>query len=228
MSDADLLARLGKLDTCAVADALDKLQLTGVVLGIHPVGPPRRIVGRSVTVRLEPATPEVQARIAASGTKPRHLGTAAVEAAKPGDVIVVANSGGPRTSGWGGILSTGAKQKGVAGVIVDGGCRDVDEAWELDLPVYSSGVVPMTARGRVMETGWNEPVPFGDITVTPGDYVIADRSGVVFFTPAHAEEVVKTAEDIYAREAAMAAAVRAGQPISEVMGATYEQLLERR
>lgn len=226
-SQRDLVTRLRSLDTCAVADAFDKLGLHGVVFGIRPVGPPRRIAGRAVTVHLERATPEVQARLAASGQPPRHLGTAAVDAAGPDDVILVANEGGETVSGWGGILALGARQRGVEGVIVDGGCRDADEAWELDFPLYARGTVPQTARGRVVETEWNVPIPFGDLTVAPQDLVLADRSGVVVLPAAQAESIIETAELIFAREAAMVAAVKAGRSMAEVMGATYEHLLER-
>ena len=78
-----------------------------------------------------------------------------------------------------------------------------------------------------METSWNEPVSFGGLTVSPGDLVIADSSGVVFIPSAHADEVLAVAEEIVAREKAMAEAVRNHQPMAEVMGANYERLLER-
>ena len=71
------------------------------------------------------------------------------------------------------------------------------------------------------------PIRFGDLTVTPGDLVLADSSGVVFVPAAHAEEVLAAAEDIAARERAMADAVRDHRPMAEVMGANYERLLER-
>jgi len=219
--------RLRHLDACAVSDALDRLGLRGVVLGIHPLGPRRRIAGQVVTVRLEVATDQLKAEIAARGEHPRHLCTAAVDASGPGDVIVVANGGRSDAAGWGGTLSLGAKTRGIEGVIVDGACRDVDEAFEHDFAVYGSHAVPLTARGRVMEVDWNEPVAFGGLTAGPGDLVIADSSGVVFLAAAHVDEILGAAEEIVAREHAMAEAVRAHRPMSEVMGANYERLLER-
>ncbi len=209
-------ARLAHLDSCAVSDALDRLHLPGVVLGLHAVSAPRLIAGRVVTVQLESADGRASSR---------HLGTAAVDASGPGDVIVVAHQGRLDVSGWGGILSLGASVRGVEGVIVDGACRDVDESRALGLPVYARAAVPRTARGRVIETAWNEPVTIGDVTVAPGDLVIADGSGVVFLPASHVAEVLHAAEQIVAREQAMAAAVRAGRPLVEVMGASYETLL---
>ncbi len=227
MPDDAQTQRLRHLDACAVSDALDRLGLTGVVLGIRPLGPRRRIAGRAVTVRLEAATERLKAEIAARGEHPRHLCTAAVDASGPGDVIVVANGGRSDAAGWGGTLSLGARMRGIVGVIVDGACRDVDEAFDHDFAVYGSYAVPLTARGRVIETGWNEPVSFCGLTVGPGDLVIADSSGVVFVPLAQAEAVLGAAEEIVAREQAMADAVRERRPMAEVMGANYERLLER-
>jgi 4-hydroxy-4-methyl-2-oxoglutarate aldolase len=227
MSEPDLVNRLARLDSCAVSDALDTLGLTGVVHGLRAFGTARRVAGLAITVELQRVTPQLLAQHATQGGKPRHLGTAAVDASGPGDVIVVATDGGPETAGWGGILSLGAKIRGVSGVLVDGACRDVDEALEFDLPLYARNAVPCTARGRVMETAWNEPISFGHLTVSPGDLVIADRSGVVFLGAERAGEIVTVAEGIAARERAMMDAVRAGVGIAQVMGDSYETLLMR-
>lgn len=210
-------ARLDGLDTCAVSDALDKLGLPGVVTGLPPVTVQRRISGRVITVELGPAE--------GAGRSERHIATAAIEAAAAGDIIVVAAGGRTDAPGWGGILSLAAVTRGVAGVIVDGSCRDVDEARDLALPVYARACVPRTARGRLVETRWNEPVRVGDVTVAPGDLVVADGSGVVFIAAARAQEVVTAAAWIADREAAMARRIRAGEPVSQVMSAVYENML---
>ncbi len=212
-----LLERLARLDTCAVSDALDKLGLEGVLLGLQALSNPRRIVGKVITVQLEEAN---------GRTSARHLGTQAVDAAGPENIILVANGGRTNISGWGGILSQGAVRQGVAGVIVDGACRDVDESQELGLTLYARNAVPLTARNRVIETAFNQPVVVNGLSVTPGALVIADGSGVVFVDISQAEEIISTAEEIASREKAMAEAVRAGKPLVEVMGANYENLLK--
>jgi regulator of RNase E activity RraA len=227
MAEDALTHRLRHLDACAVSDALDRLELHGVVLGVQPLGPRRRIAGYAITVQLEPATEALRAQIAARDEHPRHLCTAAVDASGPGDVIVVANGGRSDAAGWGGTLSLGARMRGIEGTIVDGACRDVDEAIEHDYAVYARHAVPLTARGRVIEVAWNEPVAFGGLTVSPGDLVIADSSGVVFVPGEHAEHVLSVAEEIVTREQAMADAVRERRPLSDAMGASYEHLLER-
>ena len=140
--------------------------------------------------------------------------------ASPGDVIVV------DAGCWGGILTLGASLRGVAGVVADGPVRDVDEARGLDFPVFARASTARTARGRIVELGTGVPVRIGDVNVGAGDFVIADGSAVVFVRAADLERVVEAAEQIAAREAAMADALRAGRPITEVMGASYEHLLK--
>ena len=74
--------------------------------------------------------------------------------------------------------------------------------------------------------GTNIPVQVGDVTAHPRDYVIADGSAVVFVRPVDIARVLEAAEFIAAKEAAMAEALRAGKPMTDVMGANYEHLLK--
>jgi len=219
MSHTDTAARLSKVDACAVSDALDKLGLSGTVTGIHRLTTDRRISGRVITVKLE--------RDEGRPVAARHLSTAAVEVAEPGDVIVVEQRTGVDAAGWGGNLSLGAQLRGVAGVIVEGPARDVDEARAYDFPVFARDHTARTARGRIVETGTNVPVRIGDIAVAPGDYVVADGSAVVFVGAGEIERVLEVAEGIVGREQAMADALRHGTPISQVMGKAYETMLKR-
>ena len=221
-----LVARLLRLDTCAASDALDRLGLTGVVLGIAPMSPPAKIGGRVVTIRLVDRTAANLPAGQAGAQTARHLGTAAIEAAQPGDVIVIEH-GRLDAAGWGGILSAAAKKKGIAGVVCEGAVRDIDEARELGFPVFARAAVPLTARGRVVEESFNRPVRVGGIDVSPGDLVLADGSGVVFIAASKAKGVIEAAEAIAAREAKMKTAVLAGDRVSQVMGRDYETMLQR-
>jgi len=223
MSDQDdIVQRLLRLDCCAVSDALDKLGLPASVSGLTPHSSPRRIAGRVHTVKLVAKDQAPQA----SGP-PRHLGTTAIEACDKGEIIVVEQKSGIDAGSWGGILSMGAKVRGVAGVIADGPVRDIDEAIQLDFPVFCRSATARTARNRVAEIATDVPVTIGDATVHPGDYVIADASGVAFLPAAEAKRIVAEAENIAMREAAMAKSLLAGEPITKVMGANYEKMLER-
>ena len=218
----DPIVRLLRLDSCAVSDALDKLGLHGSVTGIEQLSTNRRIAGRVLTVKLDRAEGR-----APSTQPPRHLCTAAIEAAAPGDIIVVEQRTGLDAACWGGNLTIGAQMRGVAGVIVEGPARDIDDSRKLDFPVYARSHTARTARGRIVEVETGTPIQAGDVTVHPGDYVIADASAVVFVAAAEIERVLETAEAIMAREEAMAQALREGKPISQVMGANYEHMLKR-
>jgi 4-hydroxy-4-methyl-2-oxoglutarate aldolase len=215
----EVLARLSRVDACAVSDALDKLGLKGVVTGIHRFSTDRRISGRVLTVKLDRA----------EGRPPttRHLCTAAIEAASPGDVIVVEQRTGLDAASWGGNLSIGAKMRAVAGVIIDGPARDIDESRQLDFSVFARDHTARTARGRIVEVATNEPVTIGEIPVSYGDFVVADASAVAFISPGDILRVLEAAESIVEREKAMAQALHLGKPISQVMGANYEHMLKR-
>jgi regulator of RNase E activity RraA len=194
MTDPEV-QRLRRLDACAVSDALDKLQLPGVVTGLTQRSGGGRIAGRAVTMKVGPGQPPPGPA--------RHLG---------------------------GLLTLGAKVRGVAGVVADGPLRDVDEAMAYEFPVFSRSLTSRTARGRVVELGVQVPVTIGavqggEVTVMPGDYVLADRSAVIFIAAADIERVLDAAEMIVAKEAAMAKAILAGTPIGQVMGGNYEHML---
>lgn len=213
----DQLERLRALDTCAVSDALDRHRVRGVLAGLRPLTRTRPAAGRAVPVLLGQPEP--------GGTPPaRHLGTGAVDASGPDDVIVVAHGGRIDCAGWGGLLSRAAARRGIAGVVVDGAARDVTDADEAALALYARAPTPVSARGRVVELAWGQSVTIAGVDVAPGDLLLADANGVVVVPAAHAERVLATAETIAATEAAMADAIAAGKPVSEVMGKSYEEL----
>ena len=212
------VARLRRLDTCAVADAFDRLKLSGVVSGVPRQSGAGRIAGIAVTVKLDTGSPPPG--------PPRHLGTTAIESAGPDNVIVVEQRSGVEAGCWGGLLTLGAKVRGIAGVVADGPVRDIDEARMYAFPIFTHAVTATTARGRVVERATNSPVTAWGVTVNPGDYVIADASAVVFIAAVDIERVLDVAESIAAREARMAKAILAGVPISKVMGGDYESMLK--
>lgn len=213
-----LIESLLALDTGAVSDALDSLGLPPAVTGLGPLTVARKIAGPVVTVKLVAGTPMT--------ASVRHLGTAAIEAAAMGDVIVIEHSSGAECAGWGGVLSVGALARGVAGVVIDGPARDIDEARALAFPVYGRSPTARTARGRAYEADYNCPIMIGSVTVEPGHLCLADASGVTFLPAAQADAVVRRARRIAAREHLMTEALRAGQRITEVVGRDYESMLD--
>ena len=219
MAREPIIERLLRLDTCAVSDGMDRLGLTGATYGVRPIWACPKIVGRAVTMKIKPVGLD----------KPKqHLGTMPIEAAQPGDVIVVDNGGRPDQSCWGGLLALAAKTKGISGVVIDGACRDVDESREVGFPVYARAALPMTARGRVMQESYNQLIEFDGVQVHPGDLVIADGSGVVIIPQSKEVEVVREAEVVAATEARMAEGIRQGMSVLEVLQKLgYEQMLDK-
>lgn len=205
----EVIDRLRRLDACAVSDALDLLGLRGTVLGIAPVWPSREpVAGRVRTVQAGPRR---------DGAPAAHIAASAIDSSGPEHVLVIANGARLDVSCWGGILTRAACRRQLAGVVVDGACRDAAESEQFGFPVFARAAVPLTARGRIVQLAMDEPVTIADVRVGPDDYVIADVNGVVFIPGEHAGEVLDAAERIVAREQAMADAVDSGRPVSEVM-----------
>lgn len=216
--DAAFRPRLTALATSNLSDALDRLGIDRcAVAGITPRWGRTKVVGRAVTIKMT-AAGAVPARA--------HLGVDAIANSDPGDVIVIDNRGDLHNNCWGEILALGAKLKGVSGVVVDGAVRDVDACENFGFPVHAKGTVPVTARGRIVQEGWNVPIRMGDAPVRPGDVIVADINGVVVIPIERLHDVVNAAEEIMAKENAMLAAMEAGESIQEVdRRFNYEQML---
>lgn len=205
---SDLLKRLAALDTTTVSDVLDAHGLPSGVGGLRSLTVAESVVGFARTAAMEPYRGDPAGA---------HILTGVVDDAGPEDVVVVDNGGRIDVSTWGGILSLGAVQRGVRGVIVDGACRDIAESRELGFAVYARAVTPATARGRLKQRSAGEPVRIAGLTVHEGDLVLADGSGFVVIPRERAGLVVAEAEAIAAREAAILVEVRAGSSLSTAM-----------
>ena len=208
-ADATQVERLLDLDSCAVSDALDTLGLPGAVTGLAAQWDvDRPTAGRVRTVKAGPKS---------SAGAATHIATPLVAIAEPGDVVVIDNHARTDVSCWGGLLAEAATQRGIAGVIVDGACRDIQESAAIGLSLFARTAVPVSARGRIVQESMDQPIQIGGVAVRSGDLVIADWNGVVFVPAAEADRVLELAERIAAREAAMADAVRSGRNVADVM-----------
>ena len=218
MLNKECRTRLEKLSTTNISDALDKLNIRGTAIGIRPVWGAPKIIGTAVTIKMT----------AAGETKSQyHLGSAAIDSAEEGDIILIDNGGRPDVSCWGGILATGAKKRGVTGVIIDGACRDADEFLAMDYPVFSRAVVPLTARGRVIQESYNTMIQIGGVQVRPGDVVMADANGITVIPVEKLDQVLGEAEIILQKEEQMIADIEKGLSMMEVdQKYRYEQMLK--
>jgi len=207
-ADADLLEQFRTLDTATVSDALDTCGLAPGQGGLRPMWGRPRIAGFAVTVELESSDGQHEGA---------HILTDAIAAADADDIMVVANGGRVDVSSWGGIVSVGAAARSVLGVVTDGACRDVEQARDLGFPVFARAQAPVTARGRLRQKSTGAPVRLGQVTVSPGDVVMADEGGVVVIPRVRAAEVLAAARGVRTREEQIEREVRAGVPLPRAM-----------
>ena len=216
----DTLARLGRLDSCAVSDALDKLELAGAVTGIQRLTTDRRISGRVVTVKLE----KDDGRPAAS----RHLGTTAIEAAQAGRRDRRSSSAAASMPPAGAATCRSARSCAASRAWSSTARRATPMRRATTASPSSPAASPRAPRaGGSSKTGTNVPITVGDVQVSPGDYVVADGSAVVFVKAADIDRVLDAAEVIADRERQMVADLKNGLPPTQVMGKNYETMLKR-
>lgn len=137
----------------------------------------------------------------------------AVETAEPGAVVVV-DGAGRELAYAGELFARGALARGLGGIIVDGGYRDIGYVSRCALPVYSRHVTPMA--GTTSRLGDPQvPVTCGGVTVSPGDLVLADAEGVIVVDPAALPGLLDSAEAIKAAERRLIARLDAGRTLSD-------------
>ncbi|WP_368620666.1 4-carboxy-4-hydroxy-2-oxoadipate aldolase/oxaloacetate decarboxylase [Paraburkholderia sp. BR13444] len=143
----------------------------------------------------------------------------AILAAKPGDVLVVYANGAYDHGYWGEVMTTAAKVRGLAGLVIDGCVRDADLLEQIGFPVFSRG---LSIRGTGKDygaIGWlNAPVLLGNTTVEPGDLIVGDRDGVVAVPRARASEVVAKAAQREIDEATICKRIEAGETTMQIYG----------
>lgn len=177
-----------------LADAMNK---SGAMREIVPMyRPMARCVGTAITVKA-PTGDSLMVRKAMS-------------VAQEGDVIVIDGRGAISRSLWGGNRSTLVASKGVAGVIIDGGTRDIDETRGVGLPVFARAVCPM-ASASAGPGELNFPISCGGVVVNPGDIVVADEEGIAVIPRDDAEDVYLAWQKIVEREKQWSASAASGR-----------------
>ena len=184
----DLIATMrDKLYAAVVSDVLDGLGLRDQAMAarLRPIVPQMRVVGRAHTV----LTADVYERPA----EPYKLEIAAVDALKPGDVMVASTNGSERTCFWGELLSTASVARGALGCVIDGHCRDALRIGEMGFPVFCTGFRPVDSSYRSTVIDYGCPIECGGVLVRPGDVVFGDFDGIVVVPQERLDEVVALA-----------------------------------
>src|SRR5439155_18422235 len=128
----------------------------------------------------------------------------ALDIAQAGDVLVVHVSGAHDHGYWGEIMTTMAKARGLAGLVIDGCVRDGVLLEQIGFPVFARGLCIRGTGKDYDAIGWlNEPVMIGDVVVSAGDLVVGDLDGVVVLPRASAADIVKKGQKREADEAAI-------------------------
>jgi 3-hexulose-6-phosphate synthase/6-phospho-3-hexuloisomerase len=187
-----------KVSTPNLADAMHK---KGAMVGIRPVRNGFKMVGRAITVRTADG----------DWAKP----VEAIDRAGKDDVIVI-NSDSGHIAVWGELATWSCKMNEVAGVVIDGAVRDVDDIKEMDVPVFSRYIVPNAGEPK----GFGEigaEIICGGMTVRDGDWIIGDDSGVVVVPQERAVEVANRAIDVHERENRLREEIQRGSTLSKVL-----------
>jgi regulator of RNase E activity RraA len=200
----DVRDRLARLDTPALSDALDRLGIDGQAVGIVALDRGATLTGQAYTVRMLPR-----------GLSGKSVGDY-IDDVPAGDVVVIDNQGRLDATVWGDILTTIAARNGVEGTVIDGVCRDLRRALELDYPIYARANTMRTGKDRVAAEAYQQPVQLAGIRVEPGDWLRGDADGIVVVPATVVDDVLAAAEEIDATEERIRSAIRDGGRLDDI------------
>ncbi len=206
----ELRALLASVGTATLSVQLRKRGYTDVFLeGVRADRPGSRVVGAARTLRLIPFRPDLFER-RGSGYNPQKL---IFDTVGPGEVIVIEARGERGTGTVGDVLALRAQVRGAAGIVTDGGTRDVEAVAALDIPTFSQGPHPSVLGRRHVPWETDVAIACGGAAVEPGDLIVGDDDGVIVIPPALAWDVARDAAAQEAEDEWIARQVAAGASV---------------
>jgi 4-hydroxy-4-methyl-2-oxoglutarate aldolase len=191
------IEKLDKLQGYGVATVHEVLGRTGLMKPyMRPITHGQRTSGNALTVLVHPGDNTMI-----------HV---AIEVCKPGDILVVAVSADSTDGMVGDLMATSMKAHGARGIILDTGCRDVNDLVSMGFPVWSRAI---SAKGAVKGTlgQVNTPIVCAGAFVAPGDVVVADEDGVVVIPFSEVDATIAQCELRIAKEKTKRAQLHAGE-----------------
>jgi len=193
-----LLERLRRIDSTSLADADKSLRI--LPLAIRPIATGRRLLGRAVTAD---ANGDLMSVIAAL----QHAGA---------DDVLVVSTDSDQHAVAGELFATEALRRGLAGIVIDGRCRDSRTLAQIEIPVYARGVAPSAFPAKSIPV-IQVPLTIGGIEVRPGDILLGDDDGIVVGDEAELAAAIDGAETIQFREEALRTSISSGTSLFSAM-----------
>jgi 4-hydroxy-4-methyl-2-oxoglutarate aldolase len=170
---------------------------------IKPIDPSLHLIGRAFPVDCAP-----------KDNLALHRG---IEAAKAGDVLIFDCKGFTEGGHFGDMMANACKQKGIAGVIINGSCRDSQDIKELGFPVYAKAYCPASTV-KVQKAGLNQTITIGTATIHPGDLIFGDGDGVVVIPQNEEDVVMEKAVQKFEKEKEILKRILAGESTMKIYG----------
>lgn len=208
--DRQLLDNFRHVEVASVSDAIEQILGKRMYMS-HRMRPlfASKFAGYALTVKLKKQ----------ENHDPKALNgmIEAIDEGKPNSVYVMVVEDGADIAGMGGLMGTAMSARDFSGAVIDGGVRDTAYLQKIGFPVYALGTAPSTSVSHYRFDGSNVPVICDGVPVNPGDIVVADNDGVVVVPIAHAQEVLKLAQEMDFKEHSMYAVIEKLKSLGEAI-----------